>query len=178
MQERIVLFDGLDRAFAAKTLCDDTRGANFFQFLPRTGPVWDRLNPGTWHLGTGHPNDLGYACIGEALAGFVSVHAIATLAADRPDPGCIIGTADDASALSDGIDKAVASYQRDRVVDDPAANLDAEAYLTDEVEKLIVPVATSLGLSLVGGLLFALGIVTRLSGVAIGLVPLWLRDDQ
>ena len=72
----------------------------------------------------------------------------------------------------------VASYQRDRVVDDPAANFDAEAYLTDEVEKLVVPVATSLGLSLVGGLLFALGIVTRLIGVAIGLVPLWLRDDQ
>lgn len=97
-----------------------------------------RLNPGTWHLGTGHPNDLGYACIGEALAGLVSVHAIATLAADRPDPGCIIGTADDARALSDGIDKAVASYQRDRVVD-PAANFDAEAYLTGEVGNLSFP---------------------------------------
>lgn len=175
IRERIVLFDGLDRAFATKTLCDDNRGANFVQFLPRAGPVWERLNPGTWHFGTGHPNDLGYACIGEALAGFVSLHGIATIAPDRSTPDCIIGTVDDARTLTGGINEAVAGYQRNRIVDEPAANFDAEAYLTDEVERLVPPVATSLGLSLVGGLLFALGIVTRLRGLALGLVPLWLR---
>ncbi len=172
--DQLKRFPDMSRAFVGKTFCDDPRGANFVQLLPRNGPVWERLSPLTWHNGTGHPNDLGYACIGEALAQWVSSEGIAPLAADRPEPDCQIGTSEQATALDTAITGSIQRWEDQREITPLDDDFDAEDWLVDEIEGFAPRVIGALVLALVGGLLAALGSITLLRRFVPGLVPHWL----
>ena len=85
------MFDGMHHAFADRTFCDDDEGANFIQLLPRDGPIAQTFNPGTWYNGTGHPNELGYRCIAEAVVGYLADEDIAA-ASSAHEPYCELGS--------------------------------------------------------------------------------------
>lgn len=180
------MFDGMHHAFADRTFCDDDEGANFIQLLPRDGPIAQTFNPGTWYNGTGHPNELGYRCIAEAVVGYLADEDIAE-ASSAHDPYCELGSDETAQGLEDRITRLIAEEFPEGIPPVDSTGFEADEWLEDEIADIVPLAVTAVGLLLLGGLLISLWLVfvpqddrcpTWLKQVLLPFVPGWLRQRR
>lgn len=180
------VFDGMHRAFADRTFCDDDEGANFIQLLPRDGDIAKTFNPGTWYNGTGHPNETGYRCIAEAVLQFLATQGIAAVTGDH-EAYCELASPAAAADLESRIARLIDDEFPDGISEIDAGDFDAEEWLADEIRGIVPLAVAAVGLLLVGGLLVSLWLVfvprdprcpQLIKQLLLPFVPSWLRDRE